>query len=357
MIGKDEWPGWDRTRTIPLVSLTSDASDVLPAGEYYALFDGNDLYLGARVISNAQSVEANDSSDFIEIDLARVFGKRVAEPFVLRGYPNGRLENATKGDVEAELAKRFAARAKFAARSFSNGRWNCEFRIPLSAVDIDTEAACELRFNVGLRHAGSPGGPWFATAEPADSKQAFVKAGILHVDRSVRADTANLVTNGSFESDDLRPWRLASNSRDPLPKDTIKRVQEGLYQDGCIRIHADDTELMKKRVIKWTFPTAKLMTVPGQYCLSYQVRVLEDGLVPRSDMGSFNSYLRLQQGNSGGNAGQQASILMSTGDRWIRRDQIIKVPDGVIPSMISLQLHQATGTVLVDDVSLLRCED
>ena len=357
VIGEGEWPGWDRARTIPLVSLTSDASDVLPAGEYYALFDGNDLYLGARVISNAQSVEAIDSSDFIEIDLARVFGKRVVAPFVLRGYPDGRLENATKDDVEAELVKRFVARAAFAARSFSNGRWNCEFRIPLRAIDIDTDTSCELRFNVGLRHAGSPGGPWFAAAKPANSKRDFAKAGILYVDKSVRADAANLVTNGSFESDDLRPWRLASNSRDPLPEDTIKRVQEGLYQDGCIRIHADDTEAMKKRVIKWTYPTAKQMTAPGRCCLSYYVRVLGDGVVPHTDMGSFNSYVRVQQGSSGGNMGQQASILTTTGDRWIRRDLIVKVPEGAIASMISLQLHQATGTVLVDDVSLIRCEE
>ena len=357
VIGKGEWPGWDRARTIPLISLADDASDILPAGEVCALLDETDLYLGARVISNAQSVEATDSSDFIEIDLARVFGKRVDAPFVLRGYPDGRLENATKSDVEAKLAQRFATRAAFAARSFSNGRWNCEFRIPLSAIDVDTDAACELRFNIGLRHVGSRGGPWFAAARPADSKQAFAKAGSLHLDRSVRADAANLVTNGSFESDDLQPWRLASNSRDPLPEDTIKCVRQGLYQDGCIRMHADNTEAMKKRVIKWTYPTAKLMTAPGWYCLSYQVRVLGAGLVPHTDMGSFNSYVRVQQGSSGGNMGQQASALTTTGDCWIRRDQIVKVPEGATASMISLQLHQATGTVLVDDVSLIRCQE
>jgi hypothetical protein len=185
----------------------------------------------------------------------------------------------------------------------------------------------------------------------------FVQAGSLKLDRTVRADAPNLIVNGSFESDDLSPWRLSSNSREPLPQATITRVQQGLYRDGCIRIQADDTEAMKNRVIKWTHPADKQVTAPGRYCLSYNVRVVGEGLVPHQDMGSFNSYLHVQQkGRPGGNLGQQASMLTTTGDRWIRRDLMLDVPEGVSPNVVSLQLHQATGMVLVDDVSLLPCE-
>lgn len=358
VIGRGEWPGWDRSRTIPLVSLASDGSDVPPAGEGYALFDGKNLCVAVRVTAEAKATGAGEMSDFVEIDLARVLGKRMAAPFVLRGYSNGRLENGTKNDADVEVAQRFAAGSEFAVQPLSNGLWNCEFRFPLNVIVDDLEEPSDFRFNLGLRHEGASGGPWFAAAKPAGTKDTFAKAGALQVDRGVRASAANLVTGGSFEADDLLPWRLASNSREPLPEGIITRVRQGPYQDGCIRIHADDSEAMKTRVIKWTHPTGEQVTAPGRYCLSYYVRALGDGLVPHTDMGSFNSYIHAQQkGGGGGNMGQRPSMLTGTGDRWIRRDQIVNLPEGATANMVSLQLHQATGTVLLDDVSLLRCEE
>ena len=131
-------------------------------------------------------------------------------------------------------------------------------------------------------------------------------------------------------------------------------TRQGLHQDGCIRIHAADAEAMKQRVIKWTHPIGGVTTSPGRYCLSYNVRLVGQQLSPQRDMGSFNSYLHVQHnGRPGGNLGQRSSMLTPTGDRWIRQD----VPANVKPSMISLQLHQATGTVLLDNVSLLPCSD
>ncbi len=356
-IAENEWPDWDRARTIALASITEEPTDAPPAGEAYALFDGKALYLAVRVTADVDPTDANDATDFVQVDLAQLLGRRVAAPFVLRGYPSGRLENATGSEVDAETAQRFEAGAAFAAQPLADGRWQCEFRIPLSANDEDPDRSKEMRFNVGLRHEGAPGGPWFAAARPK-KKESFVNAGALILDRSVPANAPNLIAHGSFESDDLAPWRLSSNSREPLPEDTITRVQQGLYLDGCIRIRAGDTEAMKQRVIKWTHPTGKLVTVPGRYCLSYLVRVVDEGLVPHQDMGSFNSYLHVhQKGRPGGNLGQRPSMLTTTSDRWIRRDLIVDVPKGVSPSMVSLQLHQATGAVLVDDVSLLRCEE
>ena len=72
-------------------------------------------------------------------------------------------------------------------------------------------------------------------------------------------------------------------------------------------------------------------------------------------MGSFNSYLHVRSANKpGGNLGQRPSMITETGDRWMRREFVIDVPAGVSPTTLSLQLHRATGTVLVDNVSLVR---
>ncbi len=353
-IHQSEWPGWDRSRTIPLVSLADEASAAAPAGEAYALFDGKDLHLAVRVTAHGDGLAAD--GNFVEVDLARVLGRRVAAPFVLRGHASGRLENVTRNDVDAESAERFADAVEFAAHALKDGSWSSEFRIPLSAIGVAGESPAELRFNTGLRQTGAPGGPWFAAAKPSGEKEAFVKAGTLQLDQTVRADAANLITGGSFESDDLLPWRTSSNAREPLPEGAVTQVRQGIWQDGCIRFHADDSEAMTKRVIKWTYPMAK--AAPGRYCLSYYVRVVGEGLEPQTDMGSLNSYVRVQQkGGAGGNVGQRPSMLTTTHDQWIRRDLIVNLPLGMEPSMVSLQLHQACGTVLVDDVSLLRCED
>jgi hypothetical protein len=61
-----------------------------------------------------------------------------------------------------------------------------------------------------------------------------------------------------------------------------------------------------------------------------------------------------RDGKPGGNFGQRASMMTDTGDRWLRREFVIDVPPDASPSMLSLQLHRATGCVLVDNVCLLR---
>ena len=299
-----------------------------------------------------------NGSGGIEVDLATVLRRRVAAAFVLRAYPSGKLESVTDGGVDAESARRFGAAVEFAARPADDTTWNCELRIPLNAFAIDGEGPAEFRFNLGLRLDGAPGGPWFAAARTGGPHHLLAKAAVLQLDRSVRADPPNLLTDGTFESQDNLPWRLGSNSSDPLPDGAIQRVRQGLHQDWCIRIHSDDEETMRQRVIKWTHPLLGTVEAPGRYCLSYNVRVVGERLLPQQDMGSFNSYLHIQQnGKLAGNLGQRPSMLTTTGDRWIRRDLIMNVPANVKPSMLSLQLHQATGTVLLDNVSLIRCED
>ncbi len=358
-----EWPGWDATRAIHLLALREEAAGAPPAGEGYALFDGEHLYLAVRVTSDGDPSargggRRGPEGSGVEVALARVERRRAGPAFVLRADPSGKLESVTDGGADAESARRFAAAVAYAARRLGTAAWSCEFRIPLAALGVEGEEANELRFNLGLRRDGAPGGPRFAAVKTGGPDYAMAKAGVLRFDRSVRAGAPNLLTGGTFASEETAPWRVSANRRDPLPEGTVERVRQGLHQDACIRIRADDAEAMKERVIKWTHPVAEVAESPGRYCLSYHVRVVGERLSPRSGMGSFNSYLHVQRnGRSGGNLGQRSSMLTTTGDRWGRQDFVVNVPPNVKPSMISLQLHQAAGTVLVDNVSLLPCRD
>jgi hypothetical protein len=73
-------------------------------------------------------------------------------------------------------------------------------------------------------------------------------------------------------------------------------------------------------------------------------------------MGSFNSYIHARRNNRpGGNIGQTESMFEAAEMDWTRRDFILVLPTGAEGSMVSLQLHRATGTVWIDNVSLLRC--
>ena len=107
-------------------------------------------------------------------------------------------------------------------------------------------------------------------------------------------------------------------------------------------------------MIKWTFPVRGKVK-PGTYCLAYDLKLR--ALTPRAKMGSFNSYVHVTiGGKSGKNVGQQDSLLECKDLPWIRRDLILEIPEHTEPSMLSLQLHKATGTVWIDNVSLLPCE-
>ena len=132
------------------------------------------------------------------------------------------------------------------------------------------------------------------------------------------------------------------------------RVQEARDGGWCVRLQCTDAEMMADRVLKWTHPIDGIVEA-GTYLLSYDVRV--EDLVPRGQMGSFNSYLHVRRdGTPGGNTGQPESLIEVRRAPWTRREFVLAVPEGVEPAMISLQVHRATGTVWIDNVSLVRCE-
>jgi len=92
--------------------------------------------------------------------------------------------------------------------------------------------------------------------------------------------------------------------------------------------------------------------------LSYDVRIV--GLKPIAKSGMFCGYIRtqLEAGDSrkGTNAGQMLHAIAVRHVPWTRRDCVIEVLEGHRATFVSLQLHKATGTVWLDNVSLVKAE-
>lgn len=361
-IGDTEWPGWGPERALPVVSLGKAV--LPPAAEGYALFDRDSLYLAVRVTAPGDPLVREggtwgpQGSGGIELDFATERQRRLGPVFVLHAYPSGVLESVAAGGATAEAAQAFGAAVTYAVRIESDTAWTAEWRIPFAAFGLDRSDLRSLRFNLGLRCNGAPGGPWFALAKTGGANYDLARGAVLQLDAQVAAEAVNLLTNGRFETADLAPWKLTGNAKTEFPADTVQWVQQGLRGDGCVQLQGHDADAMKEGVYKWTYPLPNTVVAPGSYCLSYDVRVVDRHLVPRGDMGSFNGYLHVSRGGKpGGNLGQTPSVLVATDDRWLHRDFRIDVPAGVVPSMISLQLHHATGTVLLDNVSLLPCQE
>ena len=349
-----EWPGWAPERALCLRSLSSNAASAIPdAGDAYLLFDDSNLYVAVRVTAEGGDLlrEGGEwgprGTDGVEVDLRAISTRGPGPTFVLRGYPSGELESAVAAGAPTEDARRLGQAAAYAARITDAGAWTCEFRIPFAALGAELSSLQYILFNVGTRRNGADSGPWFAAVKTGGANYAVDAGAVLHLDRRVKARSRSLVVNGSFEGEGLDPWFLTSNSRDPVPDGTLSRVREGADGGWCVMLSGTDVDAMEKRVFKWLFPL-KEPGGPATYCLSYDVRL--ESLVPRGQMGSFNSYIR-----TGRNVGQQQSILVSPRLPWRRRDFLLKLDVGETPSFLSLQLHRATGRAYVDNVSLIRC--
>ena len=363
-IAEGEWPGWEATRSVPMAPLTKIEEGLPLGGEGLILFDGAHLLFGVRVSAGGDAPRAEgglwgpQGTGGVEFDFAPFSRRRVGKAFVLHGYPSGKLESVTDGGVDAVSAGRFSKAADYAAQIHDDGSWTCELRIPVDAFGVDVSDIKHLRFNLGLRKNGAPNGPWFAAVRTGGTNYDLDGGAALHFAKSVPMASPNLLTGGDFEAEDSTPWRMSTNAREPVPEGTFQRVQQGRRGDWCMQIQADDAETMKKRVFKWTHPIADVVQAPGKYALSYEVRVVGKKLSAKDTMGSFNSYVHVQRnGKSGGNVGQRPSMITSSGDRWLRREFVIDIPPGGSPTMVSLQHHRATGTVLIDNVCLVRCKE
>jgi len=350
-VGEAEWPGWTPFHTLPLCPLADREKQADRTGEALALFDSENLYIAFRIREKNAPMLGDrwGETDGVEVDLQAVLGSKLGPVFVLHGFPSGRMESVTDAGATAVQAADLAKQVKFSARVNGNA-WDAEFRIPFAALGMDAKSSEPIRFNVGAR----VGGEWFAWAKTGKANYAVDQAGTLALAPALPVTARNLLRNGDFESEDLTPWRKANNTGTVPDAMVVQRVQEGPDGGWCMKIECQDANLMKKGVLKWLHALGQ-DAGPGTYVLSYDMRV--QGLKPRGSMGSFNSYIRTSTGpKTGGNVGQREAAFSGSDLPWTRRDCVITIDKDARPTFVSLQLHKATGTVWIDNVSLLQCE-
>ncbi len=367
-LDKKEWPGRCAERVLPLTSVRVGLDKPpVAVGSAYFLFDDQRLYVAFEVSPPASGTQTRwgrrsatqqqaSQPEAVELAFRPVVRKRPGPVYVLRGDRSGQLESTTDGGATEQQARQLQLAVQYAAQRTPTG-WTAEFAIPWKALGGSLDQVQSLAVNVAARCPAVSGGPWFCYATADGSRFDVDRIAVLQLRPVVRADAVNLLTSGSFESEKLAPWRLSSNARQPLPKGSARRVREGRDGSWCVRMQATDPQVMKQRVLKWVQPLKPGAVPPGTYCLSYDVRVSR--LTPRGPMGSFNAYLRAAPPNdprAGKNVGQSDSRFEGPNLPWTRRELILTVPEGMKASMVSLQLHQATGTVWIDNVSLLPCE-
>jgi len=340
-VSPHEWPA----RRQPIWSLDRDAATA-PIGWATVACDGSELLVAVNVTQLPGALGEWGKSDAVELDLQAVTSIGKPPVYVLHGWPDGKLESSDAAGATQPLPARYAAKRTAAG-------WSAEFAVPLAVLDVKPDGLLQL--NVGVRADAAAGGPWFALAPTGGANYAVDHAALVRLSPLVPADAGELLSGGAFEAADLKPWTASSNGGIKDPAAAITRVQEGRDGGWCIKLAADDAELMKTGVLKWTCPVPAAVVAGGRYLLSYDVRV--EGLKPLSQMGSFNAYVHVRKnGQPGGNAGQQDSMITDATTPWLHREQLIVIPAGVEPSNVSLQLHNATGEVWLDNVSLMAIE-
>lgn len=349
-----EWPLLNAQDGLFLTSIAAKTYTAPPAGLASLMIDGGALYVGVRVdrVPGEPTAETTNwgKDDGVEVDLRAV--KRVPDGpiFVLHGFPNGHFESSDTAGAPAAAVAQLGRATKYAAQ-VTDATWTAEWRIPLDALGLPLDQVQHLQLNVGVHRNGGEGGPWYALARTGGANYEVDTGALLRLKPALPAAAPNRLTNGSFETD-LQPWTLSSNQKDPIPGMTVERVEEGIDGSWCVKYTATDAEAMKTRIQKLVCPIKDICLAGHTYLLSYDLRT--EGLTPQSGMGSFNAYLRVQKpGTAGANDGQQDTLITTKNLPWSHQETVIKVPEEAVSSILSLQLHQATGTVWVDRVSLV----
>ena len=363
-LNSGEWPGWGPARRLLLRPLDDRDDRTDAAGEGYVLRDDNSLYVAFRIRGPLDKTGAGrgrwGQTDGVEVDLQPIFGNKVGPVFVLHGFPSGKMESAMDAGATDAQAKALGAAVDFAAH-VGEGSWTAELRLPFAALATYTQRGqvaglepANIRLNLGARVGAVPQGEWFAWVKTGRANYAVDQAGDLALLPRCSASAENALRNGGFELQDLQPWRKANNSRTVYKAHKVGRVREAADGGWCVRIECSDAELMKQSVLKWLHPLAKDLA-PGAYVLSYDLRVAK--LEARDKSGMFCAYIRTSTGpKAGQNEGQMPYAFSGRDLPWTRRDCVIDIPQEAKLSFVSLQLHKATGTVWLDNVSLLRCK-
>ncbi len=90
--------------------------------------------------------------DAVEIALRKGEGPIL----LLRGYPSGHFESTDESGAPADAIERIENAADYAAKVGDDGRWTCEWSIPLAALGIEVDPEAKLDFNISIRKSAQP---------------------------------------------------------------------------------------------------------------------------------------------------------------------------------------------------------
>ena len=355
-VSRNEWAGWSPARRLLLRPLGTGEERTETAGEAYALFDDDALYIAARIRGRDAPALLRTGgewgqTDGVEVDIQPVLGGKLGPIFVLHGFPSGKFESVTDAGATETQARVLGEAVDYAAQTAGMG-WTCEFKIPLTSLLQSKSPPTKFLFNVGCR-VGRDAGEWFAWAKTRGANYNVGGAGELVLTPACPAAGEDLLHKGTFESSDAKPWHMTANRGVTFPDGSLRRVREAADGSWCMKWECKDEKLMQKGILKWLHALPKDIG-PGTYLLSYDMRV--EDLTPRAKGSMFCGYIRTVAKPTGRNEGQTPHAFSGKALPWTRRDCVIEIPKSAKPSYVSLQLHKATGTVWVDNVALVKCE-
>jgi len=142
---------WDRLAKIKLAENRWGGST--PFHQHIRLtHDSKNLYVFLEVyFGSKKNLRATGAKWFVddgaEICLQKVSDKGAAPILVIRGYASGALKCETVAGAPEDLVKRLRSTVKYSA-AIGSAHWRAEWKIPLSACDIDPRRDKSVRFNV-----------------------------------------------------------------------------------------------------------------------------------------------------------------------------------------------------------------
>lgn len=149
-----EWPWGDPKALMELrQEYTGGDTAGLPSVAAAAC-DDDALYVTVRnPLRNRDQIVSKGGwgqQDGLELALQDAQSKPAGPVYNLYGYPDGSFDSVTTAGATPAQAEKLRLATTYAARLYEQG-WECEWRIPWSAMGIDPTKVKRLRFNIGVR--------------------------------------------------------------------------------------------------------------------------------------------------------------------------------------------------------------
>lgn len=153
---------WSKTQGAQRLELKVDPQGrpVTFPSSAWVTHDGANLFVAvSSLVDPKRSVSKTNQwgiDDAVEVAVQDESGKRPGPIVVLRGYPNGTFQSSTEAGAPAVLARAVGQAVTFAAGVPSPGRWDCEWKLPLAALNVKPPRPAyvpKLRFNLTVHNA------------------------------------------------------------------------------------------------------------------------------------------------------------------------------------------------------------